>query len=83
MHAEGDHDDAGVTLAVLHADAIAVALRNLRQQRQGVMVVGESHGLARLQAVQRAEDGGVPESLGNATSVERIDGVGRQVQVRL
>lgn len=75
-HAEVDHDRAWLALPVFNADAVAVALRHLRQQRQGVVVVGETHGLARLQAVERAEDGGVPESFGHAAGVERVDGVG-------
>ena len=39
MHAEVDHERARLTLAVFDADAIAIALRNLRQQRQRAVVV--------------------------------------------
>lgn len=76
MHAEVDHDHAWFALSVFHADTVAVALRKLRQQRLGVVVVDKSHGLARLEAVQGAEYGGVPESFSHAAGVERVDSLG-------
>lgn len=75
MHAEVDHDRAGFTLAEFHADAITVARRGLQQHWQRVVVAGKAHGLARLQAVDCARDGGGPESLDHATGAERVDGV--------
>src|SRR5690606_38298147 len=44
----------------------------LLQQRQGIMVVAEAHGFTGLQRRQRAEDGRVAETLGNAARVEGI-----------
>ena len=76
IDAEVDDDGAGLALAVLDADALAIALRDLRQQRQRIVVVGEAHRLARLQAVECAEDRRMAEALGHAAGVEGVDGVG-------
>jgi len=80
---EIDNDQPRLALHVIDRDVIAVALLQLLQQRQRVVIVGEAHGLARVQGVERAEDRRVPEPLGDAAGVERIELVGAKMQMRM
>ena len=70
VHAEVDHGGTGLALLISNAPAIAIALRELRQQRQGIVVVGEAHGFTRLQRVQRAKNGRVAKPLGHTARIE-------------
>ena len=68
--------DGGVLRAVRRARGDERRGLDASQQRQRVVVVGEAHGLARPQAVQCAEDRGVPEALGYAAGIKRVYGFG-------
>ena len=74
-------DGAWLTLAVFNVHRLAVAHLHLLQQGQRIVVVDETHRLARVQRIERAEDGRMAEALGNAAGVEGVDGVGRGVDV--
>jgi hypothetical protein len=41
------------------------------------MVIAKTHGLARLQRIQRAKDRSMAESLGDAARIERVNAFGR------
>src|SRR5574343_1268733 len=71
-----DHDSARLALLVLDAQVRTIAILQLGEQRQGIVVVAETHGFAGLQGVERTEDGGVAEALGDTAGVERIEGFG-------
>src|SRR5690606_8163754 len=60
---------------------VAVALLQLQQQRQRVVVVDETHRLAGLQRVQRAEDRRVAEALADAAGVEGVEGEAGKIHV--
>jgi hypothetical protein len=45
----------------------------LVQQGNGVVVVAETHGLTRLQRVQRTKDGDVSQSFGDASRIEGVN----------
>jgi hypothetical protein len=47
------------------------------------MVVDEAHGFTGPQRIQRPEDRGVAEALGDAACVKRVNGVRREVRVGL
>ena len=49
--------------------------------RQRIVVIDEAHGLAGTQGIQRAENGGVAETLGNAAGIEGIDRIGGKMNV--
>ena len=49
---EVDHNGAGFALHVTDVEPLAVALLKLTQQGQGIMVVDEAHGFARMQGIQ-------------------------------
>ena len=53
---------------------ILVALADLLQQRQRVVVVDEAHHFAAMQLFQRTENGGMAETLGDATGVKQVNG---------
>ena len=61
---DGEVDDDVARLAgdVVDADLVAVALLDLVQQRQRIVVVDEAHDLAVLERLERTEDGGMAES---------------------
>ena len=74
---DGEVDDDVARLAgdVVDADLVAVALLDLVQQRQRVVVIDEAHDLAVLERLERTEDGGVAEALGNAARIEGVNSV--------
>lgn len=82
-HAEVDHDGARLALLVSHADALTVALRELRQKRQRVVVVGKTHGFAGLQSIQRTKNRCVAKALGHTAGIEGVDGFRQWMQLRL
>ncbi len=75
LDGEVDDDVARVAGDVVDADLAAVALLDLVQQRQRVMVVDEAHDLAILERLERTEDGGMAEALGNAARIEGVNSV--------
>src|SRR5574343_1077634 len=54
---EVDHDSARLALLVLDAQVRTIAVLQLGEQRQGIVVVAETHGFAGLQGIERTEDG--------------------------
>jgi len=78
---EIDHDAIGTALPVGDGNGFAISHLHLLEQRQRIVVVDEAHRLARMQRVERAEDRGVAEALGDCPGVERIDPVGGQMQM--
>lgn len=70
---EVDDDFAGLARQVLDRDLVAEVPLQLLQQGQRVVVVAEAHGFTRLKGGQRSKDGGVPETLGDATRIEGVD----------
>ncbi len=76
---EVDDDVAGLTLDVFDTDLIAVALLDLTEQGQGVVVVDEAHRFAVLERLEGTEDGSVAEALGHAA---RVEGIGGSVEHR-
>ncbi len=76
---EVDDDVAGLTLDVFDTDLIAVALLDLAEQGQGVVVVDEAHRFAVLERLEGTEDGSVAEALGHAA---RVEGIGGSVEHR-
>src|SRR5690606_29855773 len=79
---EVDDDLPRLALAILDRHGVAVTGAHLVQQRQRIVVVDEPHGLAGPERVERAEDGRVTEALRDPARVERVELVGRKVQVR-
>jgi len=69
-----DHDGTGFALHVLDGHRLAIALVQLVQQGQRVMVIAKPHGFTWLQGIQRTKDGGMPKALGNAARIKRING---------
>jgi len=69
-----DHDGTRFALPVLDTQALAVTGLQLGKQRQRIMIIAEAHGLARLQGIQRAKDGGMTEALGDAARIEGVEG---------
>ena len=66
-----DHHQSGFPRAVFDGERVAIALLDLFEQREGVVVVAEAHGLARMKRVERAKDCRVAEAFGDATGIER------------
>ena len=73
LDGEVDDDVARVAGDVVDADLVAVALLDLVEQRQRVVVIDEAHDLAVLERLERTEDGGMAETLGNATRIKRVN----------
>jgi hypothetical protein len=73
---EIDHDLARLARDVGDLNMVAIVIIDLRQQRQGIVVVTKTHGFAALQRGQGAENGGMPEALGDAARIEGIDACG-------
>lgn len=72
LNGEVDDDVARVTGHIGNADLVAVTLLELVEQRQGVVIVDETHGFAVIEGFEGAEDGGMAEALGDATRVEEV-----------
>ena len=72
LNDEVNHDIAGFAGYVRHVNLIAIALANLVEQRQRIMVVHESHRLTLIQSFERAKDGRMAKAFGNATGVKTI-----------
>jgi hypothetical protein len=51
---------------------MAIALANLVEQRQWIMVVHEAHRLALIQSFESAKDSRMAKAFGNATGVKTI-----------
>ena len=75
LDGEVDDDVARVAGDVVDADLAAVALLDLVQQGQRVVVIDKAHDLAVLERLERTEDGGVAEALGNAARIEGVNSV--------
>ena len=75
LDGEVDDDVARLARNVVDADLVAVALLNLAEQRQRIVVVDEAHDLAVLERLERTEDGGMAEALGNAARIEGVNSV--------
>ena len=54
---------------VVDADLVAVALLNLAEQRQRIVIVAKTHRLAGRERVKGAEYRGMTEAFGDATRV--------------
>lgn len=78
-----DYHALGITLDVLDVHLIAIALLNLIQEGERVVVVDETHRLAVVEGFKRAENGGVPKALGNAACVEQIGRAGHVSHIKL
>jgi len=74
---EIDDDLTGFAGNVADINAFAVAVFELCQQRQWIVVVAEMHGFARMQGVKRAKNSSMAEAFGDATGIERVTHVGR------
>ncbi len=76
---EIDDDGARLTLPVGDGQLFAIALLQLAEQGQRIVVVAETHRLAGLQRIQRTENRRVTETLGNAAGIERVERFGGSV----
>src|SRR5690606_24251598 len=76
---EVDHYLPRVAPEVADLDRVAVARGELREQGKGIVVVDETHGFARAEAVHGAEYRGMPETLRDAARVEHVGGLGQLV----
>ena len=73
LHLEIDNDVAWLAGDVAEGQLVAVALTQLVQQRQRIVIVDEAHGVAVVQRFDGAENGGMTETLGYAARVEGED----------
>lgn len=69
---EVNDDIARLTGNVVDADLIAVALLDLVEQRDRIVVIDKAHRLAVVECFQRTKDGGMAKTLGNATRIKRV-----------
>src|SRR5574343_407609 len=69
---EVDDDRTRLTLLVLDAQVRAITVLQLGEQRQGIVIVAETHGFAGLQGVEGAKNSGMAETLGDAAGIERV-----------
>jgi len=67
---EVDDNIAGVALHIVHFNLRSVTMLNLLQQRQRIVIVHEAHDIAIAKRFQRAEYGGMAETLGNSARIE-------------
>ena len=72
---EVDHDVARIASDVIDGDLVAVTLLDLTDQRLGVVVIDEAHDLAILERLERTEDRGMAETLGNAARIEGVNSI--------
>lgn len=78
---EIDGDIAGLAAHVRDGDPVAVAVPELLEQRERIVIVVEAHGVAGSERIERAEDGRVTEALRDAARIEVIEPVGLKVQM--
>lgn len=69
---EIDHDFSPFSLLIRDRQTIAVARLELVEQRQRIVIVHESHGLARVERVESAENSGVTKAFRDSAGVEGI-----------
>jgi hypothetical protein len=72
LDGEVNHDMACFAADVGHANLVAIALANLVEQGQRVVVIDETHGLAVCERLQGAENGSVPKPFGHAPRIKFI-----------
>jgi hypothetical protein len=63
---EVDDDFAMRAGEIAHLHALPVTVLDLREQRQGIVVIIEAHRFAWIEGFQRAKNRGVAEALGIA-----------------
>src|SRR5690606_7272870 len=75
LDGEVDDDVAGLALDIIDTDLFAVALLDLVQQRQRIVVIHEAHDFAVLERLERTEDRGMAEALGDAARIKGVNSV--------
>lgn len=73
VHGEINHHVFAIALLIGQADLLAVALLDLPQQRQRIMIIHKAHGFTMAERFQRAKNGCVAKALGDATRVEQMN----------
>ena len=71
-HSKINHHLSGVALLVVRLNLLAVALLDLCQQRQRIVVVDKAHGFTMVQRFQRAKNRCMTEALGHASGIKHI-----------
>src|SRR5690606_30859888 len=80
---ESDLDRARLAPPVVDRHRLTVSVTELCEEGKRIVIVDEEHCLARRQRIEGTEDRRVAEALRDASRVEGIDGLGREMPVRL